>query len=381
MRHLVSIVVVSAAFATPAAHAGPAASLEPYGLEGRVVTSLGVYGSLYAGTIGDGVFRRNLADPDSDWVSLGLTGKKIRAIYPHKFGPLGFATTAGIESDHTMVDSARVYCSTFDQPNWAPTDLGMPRGQVTAVWSLDGFPDPTICGETFAATIGSAGQVWRRGFNKNTWEKVLDLGFGVANVVRADQKSGNVWAGGENTVFAPWIARSADRGETWHVAYPDLAGDNACDALAIHPDDPDAAYAGMEGAVIVTKDGGVTWNYTGLRDAPAYMYGLALDVADPAHILAGGMVANPNNWALWESLDGGETWEVIPAPVLAAAKRFSGAEGAGTPAGATVAGISSIVAHPKRAGTFFLSTFGHGVWIYERPTTGVEDRCSGKLPY
>ncbi|MGH7601547.1 MAG: hypothetical protein ACREOI_34740, partial [bacterium] len=186
--------------------------LEPFGLEGKVVTALGIYGSLYAGTDGDGVFRRHIYDPDTGWVSLGLEGRKIRSVYPHKYGPLGFATTAGIERNPMKKDSVLIYCSTFDQLEWTVTDSGITRGEVMAIRSLDGFPDESICGETFAGTFGAAGQIWRRGFTSTYWKKVLDIGVGVVNVVRADERSGNVWAGGETGIFAPWIARSADKG-------------------------------------------------------------------------------------------------------------------------------------------------------------------------
>jgi hypothetical protein len=312
---------------------------------------------LYAGTIDHGVFRRG--STDSTWTLLGLEGKRIRTVYPHKSGPLGFLTSAGVELHAGDPDSGLVYCNAlFDQPPWTRTDSGMTPGVVLVVWSLDGFADPSICGETFAAAIGSGGQVWRRGLTSTRWESVLDLGIGVGNVVRADEESGNVWAGGETSIFAPWIARSTDQGDTWHVALPDMAGDNACNSIVVHPDDPDVAYAGMEGAVIQTTDGGVTWNFTGLHDTPAYTYGLALDVATPAHLLAGGMVANPNNWALWESVDAGETWTVIPPPVLDPPEQVSG--------------ISSIVADASAFGVFYIATFGHGVWRYENQVSGTE---------
>jgi photosystem II stability/assembly factor-like uncharacterized protein len=345
--------------------------LEPFGLEGKVVTALGIYGSLYAGTDGDGVFRRHIYDPDTGWVSLGLEGRKIRAVYPHKFGPLGFATTAGIERNPMKKDSVLIYCSTFDQPEWTVTDSGITRSEVMAIRSLDGFPDPTICGETFAGAIGTSGQIWRRGFNRTHWKKIFEIGVGVVNVVRADQQSGNVWAGGETGFFAPWIAKSTDKGESWEIFYPDLSGDNACNSIVIHPDDPEVAYAGMEGAVIKTADGGKTWTYTGLRDAPAYMYGLALDAATPDHIFAGGTIANPNTWALWESFDGGETWKEIPS--------------AGPPADAgmmspALTGISSIVADPSRPGVIYIATYGHGVWKYESLATGVENPDDSGLP-
>ncbi|MGH7453503.1 MAG: hypothetical protein ACRENG_19290, partial [bacterium] len=118
--------------------------LEPFGLEGKVVTALGIYGSLYAGTDGDGVFRRHIYDPATGWVSLGLEGRKIRSVYPHKYGPLGFATTAGIERNPMKKNSVLIYCSTFDQLEWTVTDSGITRGEVMAIRSLDGFPDESI---------------------------------------------------------------------------------------------------------------------------------------------------------------------------------------------------------------------------------------------
>jgi hypothetical protein len=134
-----------------------------------------------------------------------------------------------------------------------------------------------------------------------------------------------------------------------------LAGDNACNAIAIHPADPDIAYAGMEGPVIKTTDGGVTWQTTGLASSDAYIFGVALDSSSPSHLIAGGMVRNPNSWALWESFDQGDTWIEVPSP------------GPGTK------GISSIVADPIRAGTFYLATFGHGVWRYRSAVTAIDE--------
>jgi hypothetical protein len=359
--------VLFATLVATTAYAQSPARLEPFGLEGKVVTTLGIYGSLYAGTDGDGVFKRSIFYNDTGWVSLGLEGKKIWSVYPHKYGPLGFATSAGIEPQRGNPDSVLIYCSIFDQPEWAVTDSGMNRQEVAAIRSLDGFPDPTICGETFAASIGSSAGVWRRGFINRRWEKVLEIGVGIANVVRADERSGNVWAGGETGIFAPWIAKSTDQGDHWEISYPDLAGDNACNSIAIHPTNSDVAYAGMEGAVIKTTDGGKMWTYSGLRDTQAYIYGLALDAASPAHIFAGGLIANPSSWALWESFDAGETWQEIPPADMGMMSL-------------AITGISSIVADPSRAGVIYIATFGHGVWKYESLTTGVDDPSESFLP-
>ncbi len=356
-RSIAIATVLMLGMSTGIARSSP--QIEPFGLSGTVVTSLGTFNALYAGTLEGGVFRRDLSNPNADWMSLGLENKHVRAVYPHSTGPLGFTTTAGLEGDPLKPDSALVYCSDMDQPPWIEADDGMVRSDVIAVWSLDGFPSPAICGETFATTIGSKGGVWRRGFGSPSWEFVLDIGFGVGNVVRTDHASGNVWAGGENALLAPWIARSTDQGDTWHVAYPDLSGDNACNSIALHPDDPDVALAGMEGSVIETTDGGATWQPTGLTGTQAYIYGVAFDSSTPLHVLAGGMVQFPNNWALWESVDGGDTWSEIPSPTL-------------DPPG-QVTGVLAIEADPVRAGVFYIATRGHGAWKLTSTATGVGD--------
>jgi len=333
--------------------------LEPFGLQGKIVTSLGRYGALYAGTDSAGVFRRSLDGPDSAWVLLGLEGKTIRSVYPHKYGPIGFAVSVGVEPHYAAGDSTLVYCSVFDQPTWTPTDSGIDRRAVGWVKSLDGFPDPTICGETFAA--GGA-QIYRRRFASRYWEKVFDIGIGVVNVVKVHLERGIVWAGGENAIFAPWIVRSSDKGDNWQMFFPNLGGDNACNSLAIHPTHPDTVYAGMEGAVIQTTDGGKNWKITGLRDTPVYFYGLAIDPFNPEHIYAGGSPAG-NTWALWESFDGGATWQQVPEVWAMPPK-----------------GISSIVADPARPGVIYIATLGDGVWRYQSDVTGVRDWPSGTIP-
>ena len=352
---IAGIILAAIAGVPRAAHA---TGLEPFGLQGETVTSLGFHGSLYAGTIDAGVFRRGLAD--STWTPLGLEGKRIRTVYPHKFGPLGFATSVGIELHPGDPDSVLVYCAEFDQPPWTATDSGMTRGVVSVVNSLDGFPDPTICGETFAATIGSSGAVWRRGFTATSWEQVLDFENSDCNVIRADPNSGFVWAGGSDSFGYPWVLRSTDQGDTWNGGGSDLPG--TVNAIVVHPDDPDVAYAGFPGGVIETSNGGLTWSYTGLSEV--VIRGLALDAGWPSHLLAGGNLgSHPNAWALWESFDDAETWQEVAAPAL-------------QPPG-PVTGISSILANPTTPGTFYIATLGHGVWKYTRR---VSDPGSLPLP-
>ncbi len=349
--------------------------VQAFGLPGKRVTALAVTPTnwpqalLYATTEQEGVFRRSLATTDSIWLELGLQGKNLTAIdlQVWGWGPLDFHTPiVGLMPDCVSGDSTLIY--RLEESKWVPADSGIIRGETALIKALASFRSGGHL-PPGAAFAGGSGVIYRSHTFSNWWQGVLSVGIGATNVLAIHQRSnfsGTIWAGGENGIFAPWIATSDDGGETWEIFYPDLHGDNACNSLAIHPDHPDTVYAGMEGAVIKTIDGGKTWKYTGLRDTPVYFYGLALDNGNPEHVYAGGLIANPNSWALWESFDGGASWREIPAPLLV------------TPV--VISGITSIVADPQKPRVIYLATLGHGVWRYESVTTGVADRGWPKLP-
>ncbi|MDZ7318057.1 MAG: hypothetical protein ONB11_02820, partial [candidate division KSB1 bacterium] len=77
-----------------------AQKLEPYGLQGMNVTALAYYnGALFAGTDGEGLFVHDPFDSVSSkfWNELGLKGVRIRSVYPHDIGPIGWGITVGTE--------------------------------------------------------------------------------------------------------------------------------------------------------------------------------------------------------------------------------------------------------------------------------------------
>ncbi len=322
-------------------HSG-VAQLTPFGLDQMVVTDLRYYGNtLYASTDDSGVFRCSL--PDTLWTSLGLEGKSIKTVYPHQVGPLGFAITVGVKPNRLAGDSTLVYCW-FNQM-WNVTDSGMNRDDTWEMRSIDGIPTPQVCGETFA---GGSGRVFRK--KTNFWEKVFE--GAVINVVRVSPKY-EIWIGGETNIFWPFIAKSTDIGDTWTMMYPDLAGDNACNSIAFDPSDSNIVYAGMEGVVIKTTDGGVHWEPTGLINTPFYLRGIAVDPSNPNHIYAGG-IASPDSIGFFESIDGGTTWNNIPAPK-------------GTK------GISSIEINPADYRDVFISTLESGVFRYRSPIVDARE--------
>lgn len=281
------------------------------GLGGRTVYDLFDYhGKIYAGTDTGAFVRDDFTGSgtpsDTVWKLIGLAGKRVRAIYPHDYGPIGYAVTAGIDRSSDPEDSVLTYCTFMSDTAWAPSDSGMDRSRIHSVQSIRGFPSLAICGETFAVT---GGFVFRRA--GTPWEKVLDIGIGSMNVVRTDSRNATVWAGGENGTFAPVIAKSTDRGDSWTTTSP-LPPDNACDALEFDPGDSSIVYAGMEGSVIRSTDGGISWNPSSLAGTPYYFFGLAADPFFP--ILYAGGSTSGNLAGLYVSRDQGKSWDPVAVP-------------------------------------------------------------------
>lgn len=344
--------------------------LQPLGLAGKQVNALALarQGSasgpfFYAATNDSGIWR---FAADTTWQSLGLKDKEISSLDIHVWGAgpaLFHAPIAGVAPRFAQGDCTLVY--RYENGKWLAADSGMARSEIFHIRALMSFESSGHLppAATFA---GGSGFVYRSNTSNRAWQLGYYGGFGVTNAIAVNRAelSGVVWAGGETTIFAPWIAKSLDEGKTWEVFYPDLSGDNACDALVLHPSDPNVVYAGMEGAVIKTTDGGRTWQKTTLRDTPVYFYGLALDANDANHLFAGGTIADPNSWALWESFDAGATWREIAAP---------NGEAAGK-------GIRSIVADPNQAGVIYIATTGYGVWKYQSAPTDVNDPPRNNLP-
>jgi hypothetical protein len=284
------------------------AQFESLGLRGYRVYDLSNFwnGKVYAATE-EGVYAGPVGGGDTTWTLLGLQGKSMRAVYPHEIGPFGYAVTAGVQRKVGDTDSTLIYCSRYSDVNWAPADSGVNRAEINSVRSIRGFPSLAICGETFA---GGQGKVYVR--TSDVWKEVFDIGIGIVNVVRADLRNVTVWVGGETAIFAPYIAHSTDKGATWITTFPDLAGDNACNSLSFDPIDTSVVYAGMEGSVIKSTDGGLTWFTTSLSATPYYFYGLAYD-SFTGSLFAGGMTSGGNP-GFYVSRNHGNTWESIPVP-------------------------------------------------------------------
>jgi len=350
MKTLQRALLLLAVAGIPSSGHGQPGVFTPGGLSGRIVYSLAPWGTkVYAGT-DNGVFVHTIGQfDDTVWTPVGLQGKTVRSVYPHQSGAIGYAITAGIDLRFGSSDSVLIYCSQNSDSAWTPVDEGIDRSIVRVIKSIDGFPSPLICGETYAA---SEGLVYRRSIG-GIWEKVFDMGIIVTNVVKVNSTTVTVWTGGETTIFWPFISRSDDKGDTWSTSFPDLQGDNACNSLAFHPNDTSVVFAGMEGSVIVSKDGGSSWQSSGLGGTPFYFSSLAITPSSQT-IYAGG-VAHGSSFGLYSASLHDTVWtEIIPPKPYA--------------------GIMSMLFLPtaQDSGRLILGTFGDGVILYGIPVTSVD---------
>lgn len=185
--------------------------------------------------------------------------------------------------------------------------------RVTTGWEItdvqDVAVDPHMPGCVYAA---SAYGVWRTRNGGETWEAASD---GIPSprstyiaVIEADaSRPGHVLAGSDTGLF-----RSTDGADRWVPVGP--AGAPVRD-LRQSRSDPSCWIAATDGhGVLVTRDGGATWDVAGdaaLREAA--LFSVAIDPADPARMAAAGY----RTGVLWSG-DGGRSWapfgRALPEP-------------------------------------------------------------------
>ena len=200
-------------------------------------------------------------------------------------------------------------------------------GRVTTVAGVPGDPQTYYMGAT-------GGGVWKTENAGLSWRNISDDHFGVGTIgaiAVAESDPNVIYVGtgeksirGVTTSHGDGIYKSTDAGETWkHVGLPN-AGQIA--RIKIHPQNPDIAYAAVQGqiwgpnderGVYRTIDGGGNWErvlevdaQTGATDLrmvpsnPRILYASMWEHGrKPWYVLSGG-----TSGGIFKSTDGGDTW-------------------------------------------------------------------------
>jgi len=72
------------------------AQFSRFGLAGRTVYDLALFGGMVYAATDSGVYVTSPVPPDTGWTLTGLAGMRVRSIHPHDVGPLSWRITAGL---------------------------------------------------------------------------------------------------------------------------------------------------------------------------------------------------------------------------------------------------------------------------------------------
>jgi len=295
---------------SPARQSFAQSGLEPLGLENKQPLSLSIYGGILAvGTAGHGVYWQTTINPsDSGWQFIGLDNALVLTVYAHKSGPVGWGIGAGVQPDPFHPDF--IYCS-FMGGALTPSDAGINDTLTDRVLGLDGFPDPTICGESYAA----GGRVlYRRQYGDTLWHPVYTTsieGYFFTVKVR-EEYGGVVLAGGAEGFSGFLLIKSLDYGDSWQDISPpgmvvdvDFAGDSAQTIFA-------STYSG----VFRSLDGGASWQQVFDGQGWYSIFSVIYEPQTSVVYIAGGDGLDTSSAILFYSTDLGTNWINVDLPMF-----------------------------------------------------------------
>ena len=282
-------------------------NLEFLGLAEKQISALNVnYNVIAVGTDGSGVYWRNdTYHSDSTWNHIPLDSLTVLTVYPHKSGPIGWAIGAGVIPGRD--DSVFVYCSRMGG-DFLPISTGISSEKTDAVLKLDGYPDPTICGETYAAG-GRA--LYRRYFADTVWTPVYqttEMESLITTVRVRESYRGVIVAGGGDGSAVPLLIRSTDFGDTWMSISPpgmvldvDFAGDQA-----------ETLIAASHSHIYRSDDGGIEWQSVYFSPELYRIPEVVYDAENGRVFAIYESIPSPGNQSfLIYSLDDGMNWNEI----------------------------------------------------------------------
>jgi len=206
--------------------------------------------------------------------------------------------------------------------NIGPAAVG---GRITAIDAIASRPDHLLVGTATGGVWMSdnGGLTWRAVFDDQPVASIGAVAFNQANpdIIWVGSGEGNVR---NSTSIGAGMFKSIDGGESWKRV--GLEGTERINRIALHPDDPDTAYAAalgtlwgpnMERGIFKTTDGGLTWKKVLYVDEQTGGTDVKLDPFNPDKVYASLWQHRRWPWffksggpgsGLYISWDGGENW-------------------------------------------------------------------------
>ncbi len=213
------------------------------------------------------------------WLAATALSPHNPSIVYHGFQYLFRSVDRGKTWDRISPDLT--YNNPQQQGKWP---YAIPYATITAV-----DESPFKFGLIYAGT--DDGRVWLTRNGGEAWTEItagLPFNKHVWKVVASKHDPATVYltlVGRHDDDFTPYLFRSADYGKTW----ASIAGGIPVGPVNVVREDPKAKgvlYAGTDGAVFVSTDGGASWNILGKGLPTVYVWDLAIHPRDNALVVA-----------------------------------------------------------------------------------------------
>jgi photosystem II stability/assembly factor-like uncharacterized protein len=253
--------------------------------------------TLYAGSSADGVFRSRNAG--ATWSAAGtLVNPDVTAVAadPARPGTV-YAATQVYEAGGGRLRSGGVFRSGDGGSTWQRAGKGMPLPSTSTFGTntLCLAVDPAHPGVLYAGNT-TAG-VYRSTDHAAQWSPAVAglRALALATVAADPRRPGTIYAGSSTA----GLYRTTDGGATWQAL---LAG-TAILSLTLDPVRSRTVYAGADGGIFISRDGGNTWTETHPGLAPDDFTGpVAIDPTQRSILYAGTLTG------VFKSVDSGATW-------------------------------------------------------------------------
>lgn len=288
-------------------HPRPADNWQNLGLSDQDVQEIAFHRNLIFAATDNGMYKKNVANPDTVWQPIGLQRWKVLDFI--LFSPDEIIACVDLSD---FPKGASIYRTTDGGQTWQPYQNGFGGGPGQTCFALDHNPaaPDTLFGRA-SYPVGKSpdrGMSWRTVFGDWT-----SIGY-QSDLIRIDEQNPNiVWAGGENAIFAPYLIKSTDYGETWMPKPVPSQGDNAVYDIAIKKTRSNVVVVGMEGQLIRSTDGGDNFNIVEAPEEGTYF--LTLDrnpiLSNTVYASGSEFGTTPGRLFFYQSNNFGQTWRKI----------------------------------------------------------------------
>lgn len=262
---------------------------------------------VYAATQ-QGMFKKMLGSEDTLWTDAGLSDMEITDFAVLNNERL-LASVALSENN----PSATLYETNNGGNNWTAvqSDFGGQQGAVTCQ-ALDVNPlNSDIIfgrGSYNVAKSTDGGQSWSSVFAD--WD---NIGYQADLIRVSDENPDVIWAGGETSIFSPYMVKSMDGGENWLPVQVPSEGDNAVYAMVINPENSDQILVGMEGRIIYSEDAGENWEIVLSPDNYSYFHDMQSSLEEGSKVYATGTDGGNDvgDIIIYTTTDFGQSWSTI----------------------------------------------------------------------